>query len=324
MTQPVTLTIELVKPPEALDALSSFTLMLALDGDASIDLRELRYEVLDGEALIAVGTLGTIIRFDPDASDYDPRNGSVEKRDQAALRLTAPKEIAAFSWRILVPEQEIDGHLVASTAIEFHASTLVHRSSLVAWDVPSPVLPGEKFRAKIGGKCSAGCNLCARSVMICDAAGEAVATAAFQYAHQEAEGLWWGEVEMTAPQETGLQKFSIHFAPGDAAGLPHQAAETQFSIMVADAPDHAVDVCVVDEESGEPLHDAYVRLGLYRVATQPNGLARFAVPKGEHRLFIWKAGFDIPEKQLVVEADLSLTIAAKALPKKDPYERWQG
>ena len=324
MTQTVSLAIELVKPPEAVDASSSFTLMLALDCETDLDLTALRYEILDGDARIASGTFGTIIRFNPDAPEYDPRNGPVEKRDQVALQLTAPKEIAPFCWRIIVPEQEIDGRPVAYVKVEFHASTLIHRSSLAAWDVPSPVLPGEAFRVKIGGKCSAGCDLCERSVMICDAHDATVATGALQHAHQEAEGLWWGEVEVTAPLETGLQDFSIHFAPGNARGIPHQAAEAKFSVMVAEAPDHAVDVCVVDEDSGEPLHDAYVRLGLYRVATQPNGLARFAVPKGEHRLFIWKAGFDIPEKQLVVTRDLSLTIAAKALPKKNPYERWQG
>jgi hypothetical protein len=315
--------LEGVKLPDVLDASSSFTLMLAMECDAPVDLSALHYEVKNGEMVIASGVAGQIIRFNPDAPDYDPRNGPVEKRDQIALSLTAPKEIAPFSWTITVPEQELGDCIVEAASLTFSATTLIHRSSLAVWDVPSPVQAGETFRIKIGGKCSAGCALCGLDVMVCDASQE-VARGALQNEHTDAAGLWCTEVEVKAPTTTGLQDFTIHFAPGDTRGLPHAQAQAQFSVMVTKAPDHAVDVSVVDEESGAPITDAYVRLGLYRVATQCDGLARFAVPKGEHRLFIWKAGFDIPEKNLLVDDDLCVTIAAKALPKKDPYARWQG
>jgi hypothetical protein len=129
---------------------------------------------------------------------------------------------------------------------------------------------------------------------------------------------------MVAPASPGLHHFTLHFTPGDARGKPHALAQAQFSIMVADAPDHAVEVSIIDEETGEPINEAHVRLGIYRLSTHDQGRVRFAVPKGEHRLFVWKAGFEIPEKTVIVEQDLNLTVAAKALPKKNPYERWQG
>ena len=317
------LIIDGVKLPGALDAASSFTLMLALECDAPVDLSALRYEVKNSEGLIASGLVGQIIHFNPDAPDYDPRNGPVEKRDQIALSLTAPKEIAPFSWVITIPEQELGDCIIEAASLTFSATTLIHRSSLAVWDVPSPVQAGETFRIKIGGKCSAGCELCGLDVMVCDAHQE-ITRGGLQNEHPDAAGLWCTEVEITAPATTGLQEFMIRFAPGDARGLPHAQAQAQFSTMVVSAADHAVDVSVVDEETREPLSEAHVRLGLYRLSTQEDGRVSFAVSKGEHRLFIWKAGFDIPENNLFVDKNLSVTIAAKALPKKDPYERWQG
>ena len=67
-----------------------------------------------------------------------------------------------------------------------------------------------------------------------------------------------------------------------------------------------------------------MRLGYYRSATDESGVARFTAPSGTHRLFVWKADFSAPEQVIDVEQDLDLVVEAEALPKEDPYARWQG
>jgi hypothetical protein len=80
----------------------------------------------------------------------------------------------------------------------------------------------------------------------------------------------------------------------------------------------------VERETRAPIPEAQVRLGHYRSASDEAGIARFKAPPGQHRLFVWKADFEIPEQIVDVKQDLDLVVEAVALPEEDPYARWQG
>jgi hypothetical protein len=94
--------------------------------------------------------------------------------------------------------------------------------------------------------------------------------------------------------------------------------------MVDAPPDHHVAVAIIDSQSGAPIEQAHVRLGLQRISTDATGRVTIPMPCGEHRLFVWKAGFEIPEQMILVDQDLNITVQATALPVKNPYDRWQG
>jgi hypothetical protein len=138
-----------------------------------------------------------------------------------------------------------------------------------------------------------------------------------------AEGLYWTELEAIAPDDEGLQNCSVVFSAGDL-GLPHQGAAAALSFVTVGPGRHRVCVAIVERETGAPIAEAQVRLGHYRSASDESGVARFTTASGKHRLFVWKADFAVPEQVVEVEQDLELTIEAEALPKEDPYARWQG
>ncbi len=317
------LVLDLVSPPTQVDADCLFTLAVALECDAPCDLSSVTYELHSGENLIGQGVLGPILRFDPDSPDYDPRNGPVEKRDQIFLSARAPKALGHFEWHIVIPAQSVGDIAIEATQIDFAATTSIHQTSLAVWDVPAPVQPGQKMRISIGAKCSAGCDLGGLSMRILNQ-GAGVATGTLSALHPQMEGLWCGEVELDAPITLGLAEFDVSFAPGDPRGLPHSAAQASFSTIVDAPPDHDVAVAIVDRETGAPVEEAHIRLGLQRVSTDMTGRVIIPAPRGEHRLFVWKAGFEIPEQMILVDQDLNITVQAKALPVKNPYDRWQG
>jgi hypothetical protein len=49
-----------------------------------------------------------------------------------------------------------------------------HAAQLTAWNVPSAVVAGERFKFTVGVRCSAGCDLGGREFSLCDQPGRAV------------------------------------------------------------------------------------------------------------------------------------------------------
>jgi hypothetical protein len=92
-------------------------------------------------------------------------------------------------------------------------------------------------------------------------------------------------------------------------------------MSVGPAP-HEICVTVVDKQTNAPIEDAQVRLGFFRAATDANGFARFKVGAGEQRLFVWKAGYDIPEETVNITGDRAFRVVGEAQPEEDPYARW--
>jgi hypothetical protein len=310
--------------PAELDMAAPFWLDVALSVKPGCDLTGAAYRVLDGAMVVAEGVLPPIIRFDPDSNDCDPRNGPIDRRDHVRIALGAPRALGAFQWRLVLPAQDLGGIVLAEAALTFGFSTGQHRTSLAAWDVPSPVTAGEKFVLKVGAKCTACCALSGRQVELRDHLGDLLGVGHLGEAvWPGADGLYWTEIEALAPGDEGLHAVTVMFPARDHA-LPHQGAAAAFSFMVAAPGRHRVSVAVVERETGAPIPEAQVRLGVYRTASDQAGIARFTAPSGSHRLFVWKAEFAVPEQVIDVACDLDLRIEAEALPPEDPYARWQG
>jgi hypothetical protein len=194
----------------------------------------------------------------------------------------------------------------------------LHETSLAVWDIPTPAA-GERFRVKIGAKSSAGCALGGRRIEVLD--GDAVVASGVLGGEPwpETSALFWAEVEMPARQTPGPVALSVRF---DAAGLdePHQGASSPFHVTVVARPDHILTVTVVC--GGIPVEDALVRLGPYRAATDASGRAAIKLAKGRYELHVWKTEYDTDPVPLVVDADASIEVEARALPPDDPDAVW--
>jgi hypothetical protein len=204
------------------------------------------------------------------------------------------------------------------TADALEKQTL-HETSLAVWDIPTAAA-GERFSVKIGAKSEAGCTMTGCRIEVADGDGAVVASERLgDTPWLGTDALFWAEVELSAPAEPGTAGFSARF---DAEQLdePHQSAALTFNVPVVARPDHTVTVKVTAD--GEPVEQAYIRLGPYRSVTDAAGRAAIKAAKGTYELVVWKTGYDAPVTPLAVEADDTVAIDAKILPEDDPDAVW--
>jgi hypothetical protein len=323
------ITLDLAAPlPDELDLGTPFILTVAVWSSSGCDLAGAKFHVLqEGEQvgeIVSAGVLPQIVRRDLETEDYDPRNEPIDTRDSVQIALTAPARIGAFRWTFVLPAQEIGGVAHAQGALTFSFVTAEHRTSLTAWDVPSPIAAGEKFSLKVGAKCCACCALSGQTVVLHDGHGDVVGTGVLgEMQWADAEGLYFTELDVTAPATEGLCQWSIDF-PAGQAGLPHRGATAALSFMTVAPARHQVSVAIIARDTAAPIADAQVRLGFHRAATDESGIARLCVATGPQRLFVWKAGYAIPERIVEISEDVDVCVEAEALPEKNPYARWEG
>lgn len=101
---------------------------------------------------------------------------------------------------------------------------LSHATHVVAWDVPPAIVVGERFRMKVGIRCSSECQLADRAFEVLDHEGTVVATSSVS------GEIWPGttalsvaEVELEAPAEDGLYTWRVR-VPASDLDLPHTEA----------------------------------------------------------------------------------------------------
>lgn len=87
----------------------------------------------------------------------------------------APTAPGRYAWVATAP---LDADGAAELEAAFEVEVRAHAMSLLVWDVPATVVAGERFRFKVGSKCSSGCALGGRSVEIDDAEGAQVTAVA--------------------------------------------------------------------------------------------------------------------------------------------------
>ncbi len=197
-------------------------------------------------------------------------------------------------------------------ALDAPPASTPHTTTVVVWDVPTSVVMGERFRIKVGVKCSSECSLAAGRFAIDDHTGARVATGRLP------GGLWPGttglyaaEVELQAPAEQGLYTWSVR-APAGEVGVSHEEGSATFGVRVVTRPEHRVIVEAFDYESQSPLAGARVMMHPYQAVTDARGVAELRVAKGTYRLFVSQARymtFGLPVDvtgDLTTRAELSL------------------
>ncbi len=140
------------------------------------------------------------------------------------------------------PEETPDG------SADSESRTAPHPTSIAVWGVSSPVVVNRGFVAKVGVKCSAGCSLAGRTIVVRDAAGTDVGHGRLGDAPERGtSALYAAEVALEAPAEEGVHDWTAAFVgtgpdsdppgtgpPGDAA-WPREAAPDHEATPVRDA-----------------------------------------------------------------------------------------
>jgi hypothetical protein len=232
-----------------------------------------------------------------------------EANESGELVVKAPAEARAYTWVAVCPAVMKAGisHTEASTPIPFTVTP--HTLHVVAWDVPPAVVVGERFRMKVGIKCSSECDFGNRSFGIHDHEGAQAATGTLSGDRWPGTtGLYVADVELDAPPAEGLYTWSVKDS-GSAAGLPHAEGGITFGVRVVGRPDYLVTIEAIDQISRTPLEGARVVMHPYRAVTDERGVAEVRVTKGEYKLFVSQTRyltFGLP-----VEVDADMTARAE-------------
>ena len=194
----------------------------------------------------------------------------------------------------------------------------LHPTSIAVWAVPSPVVVGSRFTVTIGVKCASGCRLTGLPVVVRDAAGAAVGRGRFGEAPAPGtRALYAAEVALEASEVEGVHSRTASFAGGaptgaeEAGDAAHAAASSTFSFRVSSPPDHRVTVTVCERDTGTPLAQAEVQVGIYRAATDAHGRAVLEVVAGAHDVSARKAGYQPHASRVTVTGNVALRIDAE-------------
>lgn len=209
------------------------------------------------------------------------------------------------------------------TSTPTSANTL-HTTSVAAWDVPATVVAGERFRMKVGIKCSADCRLGGMAFGVYDEKGACVADgAASGELWPGTTGLYVAEIEIEAPDEEGLYTWSVKNAPvsspSTAVGVggstepgaepdgevAHTEGSASFGVRVVSHPEHLVRVEAIDHEGQTPLSGARVVMHPYKAVTDECGVAELRVAKGSYTLFVSQTSYVIWGGPIEVTADVT-------------------
>jgi hypothetical protein len=248
------------------------------------------------------------------------QNGAAE--DARTVMLKAPLQVGEHVWHVSCAPHEADGVRHEESAVPIMVRTRPHQTSLAAWAIPSPVVTGQRFAIKAGAKSAMACDLNGRVIEVRDQTGVMMARGSLGPTPWPGTiALYWAELELQAPSQAGMFSWSVRF---DAAELdiPHEDAAASFSIAIVSPPEHKLTVKVFERETATPIADAQVRLGAYRAATGPSGLAEIMMPKGTYDVCVWKVGYEAPASSVTIDADAAVEVAVAAVPEENPDAAW--
>ena len=176
-----------------------------------------------------------------------------------------------------------------------------HALQLTAWDAPSAIGAGERFRVAVGVRCPAGCNLGGRELGLFDQAGSRVATVKLgRDIWPGTEALYCAEVEAKAPLTAGSHRWQARIE-----GLrPHAVGSFPLVVRVVSAPECEVTLRVLDRESQDPIRGACVVMHPYRALTNESGIAKLRVAKGQYDILVSGSKYMPAAASVEVVADL--------------------
>lgn len=191
---------------------------------------------------------------------------------------------------------------VSPDVVDAGAET-THATSVVAWDIPSTVVAGERFRMRVGIKCSNECPLPDSGFGVYDHEGAQIATGALSGDRWPGTtGLHVAEVELEAPAAEGLYTWSVK-GPRPDAGILHAEGSISFGVRVVSHPEFLVTVETVDQASQTPLRGARVVMHPYKAVTDERGVAEVRVAKGAYTLFVSQTRYRTFGLPIDVDAD---------------------
>jgi len=257
------------------------------------------------------------------ADDNELASGELTETDDAIftaeISLRAPVAIGEQTWRAVLPAVEDDDTIFDEIAASFSFVVGAHIAMVQVWGMPSAIPVGERFRMKVGVKCTSACNLAGRVVAVFDQDGEEAATGLLREAPSPGTtALYFTEIEATAPASVGSHEWRAT-TPASASGLPHAAGELTFAIKVVGVPNYEITIEAFDQEMGTPIKGLHVLLHPYRTLTGEDGIARIKVVRGSYKLYISGLKY-IPYEDIVdATGDVTLRALLTLEPKKDSY-----
>jgi hypothetical protein len=286
-------------PPEV-DAVTDMPLKVKVSCASGCDLRRNVLRIIGRDSSVAKEL--ALTSFDE------------ETYETGEFTINAPIEPGQYSWAAVFPAQGREGVLHEESSTPFSFTVKPHRTSMAVWDVPSPIVFNDKFKIKVGVKCSAGCSLMGKMIAVYGPKGKKVATAALGGAPWPGTGaLYWAEVELEAPGVEGYYRWRVKFRKPDLE-LPHEGASYHFAFTTATPPEHVVTVEVMDKRAKTALKNALVSLrssgAPYKGHTDDGGVARVRVPKGQYTLCVSK-GSDYEAFRTMIEIADDATIKAE-------------
>jgi hypothetical protein len=258
--------------PDLVDAGEDMTLQAKVSCSPACDLREHTLFIRD-QSGADVGHLA-LTTFD----------GATNETGELVVK--APLEAGAYTWLAVCPPVVKAGisYAEASTPISFTVKP--HTTNVVVWDIPSALVVGERFRIKVGIKCSSECDLANRPFGIYDHEGTQVATGTLSGERWPGTtALFVAEVELVAPPAEGLYTWSVN-GPELDVRIPHVEGSISFGVRVVSHPEFVVTVETVDKISQTPLSGARVVMHPYKAVTDERGVAEVRVAKGAYKLFV--------------------------------------
>ena len=194
--------------------------------------------------------------------------------------------------------------------------------SLAVWDVPMPVVAGEKFSIKVGAKSASGRTLAGGRIEVSDSSGAVVATAKLgETLWPETEALYWAAFDVPAPAGQQFSEYVVRLMrdPGEPA---HEAVASRFSVAATARPEHKLTVKVIEQNTAAALEGVEVRLGSFRARTNAAGRAELHVCKGEYQLQLCRTAHVAPPKPIIIEGDASVELTMVHVPEDHPDARW--
>jgi hypothetical protein len=188
-----------------------------------------------------------------------------------------------------------------------------HGVNVVAWDIPTATVVGEKFRIKVGVKCAHECDLANTDFGIFDENGTQVAAGRLPAERWPGTtGLHVAEIELEAPAAEGLYTWSVKTpsttlaaSPGAEGEIAHPEESINFGVRVVGRPEYRVTVETVDGVDHTPLSGARVVMHPYRAVTDERGIAKVRVAKGAYKLFVSQTRYVTFGLPVEVEADMT-------------------
>jgi hypothetical protein len=243
-----------------------------------------------------------------------------EGYESGDIVLAAPRSVGEHAYRAVVVAADKDGAPQDHAAAEARFVVKPHAAQLNVWDVPSAVVAGERFKFKVGLRCSAGCNLGGQRLSIADREGSPIGTA--QLGHDiwpGTDALYVAEVEAEAPPAAGSHQWEVMAAASNAE-LPHAAGSFAFGLKVVSAPDCEVTVEAVDREKQTPIKGARVVMHPYRAVTGDNGIAKLKVTRGHYDILVSASKYVAVNMAVGVTADTITRAELDVDPPWDPLD----